>query len=226
MNPISEGNAMAPPVDDTGIYTHVVLDQAEGRWNGRNVEGRWEGQAWSGTDVNKLWLKSEGRLTNKGRLEDSQHSLLYDRPISTYFDLQAGVRTDLDSNTSRTWGAVGIQGLSLYFFDLEATAYASDRGHFAGRVSASYDMLITNRLILQPQVEVNFYSKDDPGRRIGSGLSTVEAGLRLRYEISRKFAPYVGMHYEGQMGRTASFIRSEGEASNTVGFVFGVRTWF
>ncbi|MBN9560565.1 MAG: copper resistance protein B [Alphaproteobacteria bacterium] len=216
----------AQPVEDNTIFTHVLLEQAEGRWNGRNEEFRYDGQAWSGTDLNKIWLKSEGLVTNSGRFTDGQHEFLFDRAISTYFDLQAGVRVDLDQGVTRTWGAFGIQGLSLYFFDVEATAYVSDRGRFAARLKASYDLLITNRLILQPEAEINLYSKSDEGRGTGSGLSDIDAGLRLRYEITRKFAPYVGVSYAGRFFQSADFARREGEAPNDVRFVFGVRSWF
>jgi copper resistance protein B len=132
----------------------------------------------------------------------------------------------LDSAATRTWAAFGVQGLSVYFFDVEATAYARDNGHYAARLKASYDLLVTNRLILQPEAELNFYSKADPGRGVGSGLSDIDAGLRLRYEISRKLAPYVGVSYSGLFGQTAQFARREGESPHQVRFVFGVRTWF
>jgi copper resistance protein B len=214
------------PVMDNAIYTHILLDQFEDRWSGRNQEFRYEGQAWSGTDLNRLWLKSEGTVTPRGRFTDGQHEILYDRALTTYFDLQAGVRIDLDSAVTRTWGAVGIQGLALYFFDIEATAYASDRGRFAGRLRASYDLFLTQRLILQPEVELNVYSKPDPARGIGSGLSEIDTGLRLRYEITRKFAPYVGVAYAGRLFQTASLARREGESPNDLRFVFGVRLWY
>jgi len=214
------------PVMDNAIYTHILLDQFEDRWSGRNQEFRYDGQAWSGTDLNKLWLKSEGTVTPQGRFTDGQHEILYDRALTTYFDLQAGVRIDLDSAVTRTWGAVGIQGLALYFFDLEATAYASDRGRFAGRLRASYDLFLTQRLILQPEVELNAYSKPDPARGIGSGLSEIDAGLRLRYEITRKFAPYVGVAYAGRLFQSASLARREGESPNDLRLVFGVRLWY
>jgi copper resistance protein B len=214
------------PVMDNTIFTHALLDQAEGRWNGRNTEFRYDGQAWSGTDLNKIWLKSEGTVTNSGRFTDGQHEFLLDRAISTYFDLQGGVRVDLDSGVTRTWGAFGVQGLLPYFFDLEATVYVSDRGHFAARLKASYDLLITNHLILQPEAEINLYSKSDEGRGTGSGLSDINAGLRLRYEITRKFAPYIGVSYAGRLFQSANFARREGEAPNDVRFVFGVRSWF
>lgn len=216
-----------PPVHDDPIFIHGILDQAEGRYNGRNIDGRWEGQAWAGTDYNKIWIKSEGVLSRNGNVEDSQNAILYARPISTYFDLQVGVRVDANSRTtSRTWGAFGVQGLSLHFFDLEATGFVSDRGTFAARLAGSYDLLLTQRLILQPQVELNLYSQATPGLVYGAGLSTMEAGIRLRYEISRKFAPYIGIHYEGKFGQTATLVKQEGERPNSVGFVFGIRSWF
>jgi copper resistance protein B len=121
---------------------------------------------------------------------------------------------------------LGIQGLAPLFFDLEATGYVSGQGHFAGRVQASYDLLITQRLILQPEVEFNLYSKSDSGRLVGAGFSDIDSGLRLRYEISRKFAPYIGVAYEGKFGQTAGFTRSAGESTGDVRFLFGIRSWF
>ena len=217
---------MPSPVMDNGIFTHALLEQLEGRWNGSNQQFRYDGQVWSGTDINKIWLKSEGLVTNRGKFTDGQHEFLLDHAISPYFDLQGGVRVDLDDATTRTWAAFGIQGLSLYFFDVEATAYVSDRGRFAARLKASYDLLITNRLILQPEAELNFYSKSDAGRGAGSGLSDIDAGLRLRYEITRKLAPYIGVSYAGRFFQSADFARRERETVNDVRFVFGVRTWF
>ena len=218
--------AVMPPVMDNGVYAHALLDQFEGRIGGSDPAFRWDGQAWIGTDYNKLWLKSEGFAQGNGRVEDGQHELLYDHAISTYFDLQGGLRTDLDSGTTRNWAAFGVQGLAPLFFDLEATGYVSDQGHLAARVVASYDLLLTQRLILQPEAELNFYSKADPGRSVGSGLSDVDAGIRLRYEISRKFAPYIGVAYQGKFGQSANFARQEGETAQGVRFVFGIRSWF
>lgn len=215
-----------PPVMDNGIYAHALLDQLEGRVGGPDPAFRWEGQAWSGTDYDKIWLKSEGFVQNGGRVEDGRHELLYDRAVSPYFDLQAGIRSDLDSNRTRNWAAFGVQGLAPLFFDIEATGYVSDEGHLAARLAASYDLLLTQRLILQPEIEANFYSKADRGRRTGTGLTDIDAGLRLRYEISRKFAPYLGVAYEGRYGQSASFAREENEVTQGVRFVFGIRTWF
>jgi copper resistance protein B len=215
-----------PPVMDNAIYAHALLDQNEGRIGGGQNAYRWEGQAWVGTDYNKLWLKSEGFALGKGGVEDGQNELLYDRALTTYLDLQAGVRTDWDSGTGRTWAAFGVQGLAPLFFDYEATGYLSDGGHAALRLAASYDLLITQRLILQPQIEMNFYSKADLSRMVGAGLADIDAGLRLRYEISRKFAPYVGIAYAGKFGQTAQMARQAGESAGALQFVFGIRSWF
>jgi copper resistance protein B len=212
------------PVMDRPILAHVIFDQLEGRWNGSNTEFRWEGQGWVGTDYDKLWIKSEGTLSN-GSLEDGQDQFLYSRAITTYFDLQGGLRSDLDSRPTRNWAAFGIQGLAPYFFDLEVTGFVSGEGHLAAKLEASYDLLLTQRLILQPQIEVNLYSKADPARLIGAGFSDIDTGLRLRYEISRKFAPYLGVAYEGKFGQTASYAKRAGESTGDFRFVFGVRIW-
>lgn len=197
-----------PPVDDQRIYIHSLLDQFEGRIGSGQNRFRWDGQAWAGTDVNRLWIKSEGFVTPDGKVEEGIHQFLYDRPISSYFDLQAGLRYDIDSNPSRGWTALSIQDLAPQFFDVEATAYASNADHYAARLKTSYDILLTQRLILQPEIELNLYSKSDPSRGVGSGFFEIDTGLRLRYEIMRKLAPYIGIAYQGKLGETATFSRN------------------
>jgi copper resistance protein B len=184
-------------------------------------------RGWIGTDMNRFWLKTEG-FVEHGIMTDGDHEMLYDRPIPRlrYFDFQAGVRYDLDSAPGRTWGAIGIEGLAPDFFEFAPTFYFSNRGFFAGRIEGSYDLLITNRLIAQPQFELNFYSKSNPSRGIGSGLSELDTGLRIRYEICRKFAPYIGVAYTGTFGQTATFTREEGGNPNDPRFIFGARLWY
>lgn len=209
------------------IFYHVLFDQLEGRTNGPDNEFRWDGEGWIGTDMNKLWFKSEG-FVEHGKMTDGDQEVLYDRPIPylRYFDFQVGVRYDLDSDPGRTWGAIGIEGLAPYFFEFAPTFYFSNRGYFAGRVQSSYDILITNRLIAQPQMELNFYSKSNPSRGIGSGLAELDTGLRIRYDITRKFAPYIGFAYSQAFGETASFTREEGGIVHDPRFVYGVRVWY
>jgi copper resistance protein B len=214
------------PIDDNRVLSRVIFDQLEGRTSGKDTAFRWDGQGWVGTDRNKLWIKSEGTVS-RGRAGDGDTEALYDRPIPRlrYFDWQAGVRVDLDSGPRRTWGTVGIEGLAPYYFDFEPTLYFRDGGHIAARVAGSYNMLITQRLILQPQLEMNFYNKDDPARGLGSGFSDLDSGLRLRYEFSRKFAPYVGFTYSGKFGNTAEYARRAGEPVHAPRVVFGIRIW-
>jgi copper resistance protein B len=213
------------PVMDQELFAHLIFNQLEGRWNGSNTEFRWEGQGWVGTDYDKLWIKSEGTLQSGGVLDDGQHQFLYGRAITTYFDLQGGLRSDIDSRPTRNWAAFGIQGLAPYFFDLEVTGFVSGQGHLAAKLEASYDLLLTQRLILQPQIELDIYSKADPVRLVGAGFSDIDTGLRLRYEFNRKFAPYLGVVYEGKFGQTASYAKRAGESTGDFRFVFGLRIW-
>jgi len=219
--------AFGSPVEDNDVFYHVQFDQLEGRTSGKGNEFRWDGEGWIGTDMNRLWIKSEG-FVNNSTVSDGQHEALYDRPIPhmRYFDAQAGIRADLDSGPKREWAALGIQGLAPYFFEFAPTLYIRDGGHVAGRINGSYDVLLTQRLIVQPEAELNFYSKDDPARGIGSGFSDMDAGVRLRYEITRKFAPYIGYAYSGKYGSTATYAHQSGEASSDSRFVFGLRVWY
>jgi copper resistance protein B len=200
-----------PPVDDERVYVHGLLDQFEYRVGKGEDLLRWQGQGWVGTDRDRLWLKSEGFLAPGGKARDAMHEALYDRPFSTYFDIQAGLRYDADSDPSRAWAALGIQGVAPQWFNVEATVYVSDAGHLAARCRTSYDLLLTQHLILQPELEFNAYSKADPPRGVDAGFSEFEAAMRLRYEIARKFAPYMGVNYQ---------------TDRQWGFVVGIRSWF
>ena len=184
-----------------------------------------DGRAWYGGDIDKLWLKFEGEHAD-GRLQDLRTEALWDHAVSTYWDTQLGVRHDFGIGPGRTWAAFGVQGLAPYWFETEATFYVGQGGRTAARVQAECEVLLTQRLILQPRAEVNFYGKDDPARGIGSGLSDAEVGLRLRYEIRREFAPYVGVVWNQRFGKTADFARAQGEHADDLEFVAGLRVWF
>lgn len=219
----SEAAPYGSPIADETVWLHAVLDQFEGRL-GASDALRWEGEAWTGTDSDRLWLRSEGEFENR-KVFDGQQEAFYDTPLSAYFDLQAGLRYDLDSRPGRVWGAVGVEGLSQYFFHISATAYASDTGHYAVKFLGTYDLLLTQRLILQPEAEVNIYSKSDPARLIISGVSELDTGLRLRYEITRKFAPYIGVAYERRFAGRSGLLAS-GETPAQLRFAVGLRSWF
>ena len=214
------------PIEDNHVLTYVTFDQLEGRTNGPNNSFRWEGEGWMGTDFNKLWIKSEGTIAN-GLASDGDHEFLYDRPIPRmrYFDWQAGARVDIDSSPTRAWLALGVEGLAPYFFNFAPTLYVRDGGRVAGKIEGHYGAYLTQRLILQPQVELNFYSQADRSRGIGTGLSDLDGGVRLGYQFSRKFAPYVGYVHTGTFGQTATFSRQAGEPTGANQLVFGIWLW-
>ena len=217
------------PIKDDRVYGHIVFNQLEQRFgDGKEPYLRWDGQAWIGTDYHKLRIKSEGRYNAEGggKVGDGKTELLYDRPISTFFDLQAGLRYDLDSKPGRTWAALGVQGLAVGFWNVSATAYASGGGRLALNTDASYNYFLTQRLVLQAQFETNWYSKSERARGIGSGLADVDSGLRLRYEISRKFAPYIGVTYQKFFANTADMRRADGLPTKDLRGVIGLRIWF
>ncbi len=205
----------------------VMNDRFEYQSNDGDPLFLWESQGWYGGDINKFWLKTEGEYDfNADRFEEAEVQALWSRAIAPYFDFQAGVRHDFEPDPSRTFGVVGIQGLAPYWFEVDAALFVSGDGDVSARIEAEYEFLITQRLILQPRTELNFAVQNVDELGIGSGLSTAEAGLRLRYEIKREFAPYIGFSWSRNVGETADFARAEGENIGGVSFVAGLRTWF
>lgn len=202
-----------------------LLDQFEVADINDDTAIGWEGIGWAGSDLNRLWLRSEGTALD-GSVETGQIEALYGRPVLPWWDVVIGVRQDFGNGPSRTWAAFGVQGLAPYFFEVEATAYVGESGRTALSVTAEYEMLLTNRLILTWEAEANTFGKSDPEQLLGSGLSTVELGLRLRYEITRQFAPYVGFEQEWSYGETADFRTLTGHARNDQKWVVGLRLWF
>lgn len=186
---------------------------------------RWEGEAWFGSDVNRLVLKSEGQGKEGEGLEDAELQALYSRAIGPYFDLQAGVRQDFEPR-GRTYATVGLEGLAPYWFDVQGALFLSTKGELLARAETTYDLRLTQRLILQPRAELNLSAQDTPETRTGSGLADAELGLRLRYEVRREFAPYVGVSWDRKFGKTADYARAAGEDRSDVRFVVGIRSFF
>lgn len=182
-------------------------------------------QAWYGRTYNRVVLKAEGEVDD-GKLEDARTELLWGRAAAAYWDTQLGVRHDGGEGPNRRWLAFGIQGLAPYWFEIDAAAYVGEQGRTALRLEAEYELLLTQKLILQPKAEMNFYGKSDAARGLGSGLSDVSVALRLRYEIRREFAPYIGIERAGTFGRTADLARAEGGKTGATRWVAGVRFWF
>ena len=207
-------------------FYQVMFNLAEYRARQGRDGYRWDGEAWFGGDINRLTVKTEGEGGVKNGVEAAEVQALYSRAVGPYFNLQAGVRYDFKPSPSRTYAVVGFEGLAPYWFEVEGALFLSDKGDLLGRLEAYYDQRLTQRLVLQPRVELNFAAQDVPQNRIGAGLSDAELGLRLRYELTRQFAPYVGVSYEAKTGQTARYARIDGEDPTSTSFVAGVRVWF
>jgi copper resistance protein B len=212
-------------VHDTAINYQFLFDELEWQDAKDGSALSWDFTGWIGGDIDRLWLRSEGERTN-GALEHAEVQALWGHSITPWWDLVGGIRQDFKPGPSQTWAAFGLQGLALYNFESEITGFVGDSGQTALRLKGEYDILITNRLILQPMAEVNFYGKNDAERGVGSGLANSEVGLRLRYEIRREFAPYIGLTWNRAYGNTADFARADGASRSETRFLVGVRMWF
>lgn len=209
----------------SGIHQFYRFDRLEA-WDADHGTGlHWEAEGWIGTDTDRLWLRSAGERED-GSTHSADLELLYGRSISPWWDVVAGVRHDFKPGDGRSFAAIGVMGLAPQKFEVEATLYAGEGGQTAFVFEAERELLLTNRLILQPVLEVEFHGRTERARGIGSGLGSIEAGLRLRYEITRRFAPYVGIVRERAFGTTAELRRDAGEGVDETRVVVGVRTWF
>lgn len=187
---------------------------------------RWDGEGYYGGDINRFWFKSEGEGELARGLDSGEVQALYSRAIDAYFNLQAGIRQDFGRGPNRTHATLGFEGLAPGFFEVEGALFVSTDGDLLGRVEGFIDQRLTQRLILQPRLELNLAAQDEPENDIGSGLVNVEFGVRLRYEFSRQFAPYIGVSYLRKIGDTASLSRRAGEDVHAASLVAGLRIWF
>ena len=211
----------AHDMHDDAVYGYLLLDHLEA---GEGTQS-WKAQGWLGTDLHRLWLRSEGER-REGRLEHADVELLYGRPVSAWWDLLAGVRHDAGEGGTRDVLAIGVQGLAPYKIEVAATAYLGGAGRTAARIELEYEARLTRRLALQPSIEANLQGREDAPRGLGAGLSTLESGLRLRYEFTRRFAPYIGVVHEHAFGGTADLRRADGHPVSETRFVAGLRAWF
>lgn len=187
---------------------------------------RWEGEGWFGGDINRFVVKTEGEGDVRGPLEKAEVQALYSRAIGPWWNLQAGVRQDIRPEPQRTYATLGVEGLAPYWFKAAGALFLSTKGELRGRVEGFYDQRITQRLILQPRAEIEASAQSIPEIGVGAGLTDIEIGLRLRYEIVREFAPYIGVEWAGKIGETARFARAAGDRTDATSFVAGIRFWF
>ena len=219
------GTAHGGGMIDDPLLVMVMVDQFELRVSDGDTPMNWDAEGWLGYDLNKLWIKTEGDYA-VGQFEETELQALYSRAIAAYWDLQIGWRGDLEPTPTRNWLALGVKGLAPYFSDIDAAVFVGESGRTAARLKIEYEFLFTQKLILMPKIELNLYGKDDPVVGIGSGLADIEAGLRLRYEIRREFAPYIGVNWIHLYGDTADYARMEEKDTDDFQFVFGIRAWF
>lgn len=211
--------------EDDPLLGQVIIDQFEVRDADESDPWVLSGQGWVGKDLQKLWFKAEV-TRNDGETEDAELQALYSQAIAPFWNVQVGVRQDFQPTPSRTWAVIGFQGLAPYFFEIDTALFVGESGRTALRLEAEYELLFTQRLILTPEFEVNFHGQNDADLGVGSGLSEMEAGLRLRYEIRREFAPYIGVNWNKRFGNTADFARDQGENTADTQWVIGIRAWF
>ena len=210
---------------DDPVLTMLQFDKLEMQGGESENPLVLEGQGWIGQDLNKFWLKTEIERED-GKTEEAELQALYSKGVSPFWDFQVGIRRDFQPTPGLNWAVIGLQGLAPYFFEVDTALFIGESGRTALRVEAEYELLFTQRLILTPEIEVNLYGKNDEELGVGSGLSDIEAGLRLRYEIRREFAPYIGVSWSKSFGNTANFAREDGEDTNDIQWVIGIRTWF
>ena len=206
-------------------FGQLMINLAEARiQKGRNGFG-WDAEGWYGGDIHRLWIKSEGEGDGSG-IEEAEVQALLSRAVGPYFNVQGGMRVDVGPRPRRVYATIGFEGLAPSFFDVEGALFLSSKGELLARVEGHYDQRITQRLILQPRAEVNLSAQSRRDMHLGAGLSDGEVGLRLRYDIRREFAPYVGVQYSRAFGKTRDFLREAGERAGAWSLVTGLRVWF
>lgn len=214
-----------PEMGDEDKLGSLLIDRLESATTRGSTAMTYDWQAWYGQTYDRALIRAEGDIEG-GTFKNARNELLWAHAITAYLDTQLGIRYDSGKGTDRGWLAFGIQGLLPYWLYVEATAYVNEQGRTAFRLETEYDLLLTQKLILQPRMEMNIYSQRDDTRNVSSGLSDIEAGLRLRYEIRREFAPYIGIDWASRFGSAANNIQAFGKEAAGIAFVAGVRFWF
>jgi copper resistance protein B len=204
----------------------LMLNIAEAQFGKGPAGFEWDGEGWYGGDIGRLSIRSQGEGVFSGSTDKAEVQALYSHAVGPYFDVQGGLRYDFKPNPSRVYAAVGVEGLAPGFFDVEGTLFLSNKGELMARAEGYYDQRITQRLILQPRAELNFAAQSSRAIGVGSGLSDTELGLRLRYDLRREFAPYVGLQYRRAFGDTRRFLKDSGEKPAGWSLLTGIRMWF
>lgn len=212
---------------DDDVFAALFVNRLEYRIQAGDDMAVAEGQLRIGNDDHKLVGKADiDYLTGSGRYEKAEFQLRYQRMVSDFFDMHVGVRQDLKPSPNRTYAVLGVSGLAPQWFEIDASAFVSEKGDLSLRLDADYDILITQRIVLQPALTLDAALSDDKGIDTVAGFTSLDAGLRLRYEIEREFSPYFGVNWERKLGATSSLARAAGENADILSFAAGVRLMF
>lgn len=231
--PVSDGSAethipmpyhQAMDMNDDPFLSKVMIDRFEVRKGDHGNPVILEADAWFGKSVDKLWLKTDIEAV-EGDLEEAQLQVLYNRAISPFWDVQAGIRHDFKP-VKRTWAALGVQGTAPYFIETDATLFLGKSGQTALNVSAEKEIMLTQKTVLIPEVAMTIYGKDDHELGVGSGVSDLNLGLRLSHEFRREFAPYIGVNWSKKLGKTADLAKEHGDKTQNTEFLLGIQAWF
>ena len=213
---------------DAGAQRNFFLmaDRLEGQFNDEKHPLLWDVQGWYGGDLNNFWIKTEGDYSfEEDGVTEAEVQALWSHAITPFFDLQTGIRHDAQPD-GLTHGVVGIQGLAPYWFEIDAAAFVSKRGDVTARIEVGYELILTQRLILQPRAELKLAAQKIPERGTGAGVTGLDLGMRLRYEMKREIAPYIGIEWQSAFGETADIVRASGEDADRTAFLVGLRVWF
>lgn len=210
---------------DEYYMSGVMINRLERAQSSKSTFNAYDLQGFVGKDYDRLVVKAEGEVA-EGKIHEARTELLWGHAIAAYWNTQLGIRNDSGELPGRNWLAFGVQGLAPYWFEVDATAYVGDQGRTAIRLGAEYELLITQKLVFQPRIEANFYGMQEEAREQGAGLSSLVAGVRLRYEIKREFAPYVGVDWNSKFGGTADYARANGARTSDTSLVAGLRMWY
>ena len=222
---LATNHLYAAGMEDDPLMTKVMIDQFETRMTDGDDPLVLEAQAWIGKDLQKLWVKIDSEWVDSDN-EELEIQALYSQAIEPFWDFQIGWRHDVKPKPDRDWLAVGFQGLAPYWFEVDTALFIGESGQSNLRIEAEYEWMFTQKLVLSPELEINFHAKNDEEIGTGSGLSDTQLGLRLRYEIKRELAPYIGVNWNKKYGNTADYAREEDEDTDDVQFVLGLRAWF
>lgn len=204
----------------------VIVDRLELAFNDDETMAVLDGDAWYGGDINKLWFKAEAEYSyDHDEFEEVKLQALWSHAISPFFDLQTGLRYDLEPE-GKAYGVFGVQGMTPYRFEVDAAAFLSEEGDVSASAEIEYELMLTQRLHLKPRVEIGLSASDVPELGIGSGFTDAAAGVRLSYDLVREFSPYIGVEWQGSLGDTRDMMTAAGEDPDSSVIVFGFRAWY